>query len=375
VNEQPARDDVLFVLKVPPPFGGGEIEHQYIYEELRNDYHFLVFARKVHSKASQGKIKLANILFGLGMILKIVFFCLRKKPTIIFLWLPKDYPAFIRTVAIVWIMRMLRIKVIGDLHGMGFSFLGSKRRQAMFEKQINNFYAIRTLSLSISNDLRSCGFNNIIVPVDNGVRVPEFILKTNRQLRRPLRLLYLGAISDSKGFIRVLHLLTALRNQNILCHLNVVGEWTSGDFKQHANEFISQNKLSSLINFAGILNDEPKWRAIEESHFLVHFSEWDGQPLTIIEAMAAGVPTLAHSVGGIPEMIKDHENGFLVNNSRQAAEILGRIVEGEIDYSVLSQEAKKTFNKRFTIQRYIENIEKLVLVNKHVTSDTISKNW
>ena len=70
MNEQPARDDVLFVLKVPPPFGGGEIEHQYIYEELRNDYHFLVFARKVHSKASQGKIKLANILFGLGMILK-----------------------------------------------------------------------------------------------------------------------------------------------------------------------------------------------------------------------------------------------------------------------------------------------------------------
>ena len=123
------------------------------------------------------------------------------------------------------------------------------------------------------------------------------------------------------------------------------------------------------------MNDEPKWRAIEESHFLVHFSEWDGQPLTIIEAMAAGVPTLAHSVGGIPEMIKDHENGFLVNNSRQAAEILGRIVEGEIDYSVLSQEAKNTFNKRFTIQRYIENIEKLVLVNKHVTSDTISKNW
>ena len=372
--EQTPSDDVLFVLKVPPPFGGGEIEHQYIYDELRNRYRFLVFARKSHKKAAQGRIKLANFIFGLSMILKVVIVCLKKKPNVVFLWLPKDLPAFTRTAVIVWFLRLLKIKVVGDLHGMGFSFLGSPKMDAFFERQINKFYAIRTLGLSISNNLRSIGFNNIIVPIDNGVKAPEFIQKFEPVFNAPVQLLFLGAISDAKGFIRVLHLLSALKKKNIQCNLNVVGEWTNAEFKKHAEEFILQNELLHFITFLGVLKGDSKWRAIQDSHFLVHFSEWDGQPLTIIEAMAAGVPTLAFRVGGIPEMIKDQKNGFLVDNSRQAADIIGNVLSGSIDYRIVSQKAKLTFNKRFTIKQYIENIEKLVLVDDHVASDAVSKN-
>ena len=374
VVERSISDDVLFVLKTPPPFGGGEIAHQYIYEELRGRYRFLIFSRKRHNKAAQGRIRIANIFHGLNMMLKIGAACLRHRPKVVFLWLPKDLPAFIRTMVVVRALKAMHIKVIGDLHGMGFSFLGRERLKPYFKKQINNFFAVRTLSLSISNSLRSCGFNNIVVPIDNGVRAPEFILGSMPKLSSTLRLLYLGAISDAKGFIRTLYLLLALRRKKITFHLEVVGEWTNAEFRQQAMEMIAQNELTPFIDFAGILSGETKWRAIQNSHFLLHFSEWDGQPLTIIEAMAAGVPTLAHRVGGIPEMIADGENGFFVENSHQAAKILARVVSGEIDYDAVSRAAKETFLRRFTIQKYIKNIEKLVLMDDYAASDTISKN-
>ena len=372
--ESIVNDDVLFVLKLPPPFGGGEIAHQYIYEELRGRYRILVFTRAAHNKAVQGKIKLANILFGLKMALKVAAACLKKRPKVVFLWLPKDLPAFLRTAAVVSFLRALEVKVIGDLHGMGFSFLSRPKLKNFYEKQINKFFAIRTRSLSISNDLRSSGFNNIIAPVDNGVKAPNFVLRTMPTLTRPVRLLYLGAISEAKGFMRVLQLLLLLHENNIPFLLEVVGEWADPDFRNDAMEVISQNDLSPFVDFAGILIDEAKWRAIQRSHFLLHFTRWDGQPLTIIEAMAAGVPSIAHKVGAIPEMITDHKDGFLVDDPRQAFEIIGRAMDDRIDYRRISLAARRTFEKRFTIQRYIENSEKLIMVNEHVASDAISEN-
>lgn len=374
VDKNFTGDDILFVLKLPPPFGGGELAHLYLYEELRDKYRFLTFSRRRHSKAGQGKLRLANIFFGLKMIFIVGAACLKKRPKVVFLWLPKDLPAFLRTSVLVWFLRSLDIKVIGDLHGMGFSFLHRKNIVKFYVRQINKFFAVRTLSLSISNDLRNSGFNNIIFPVDNGIRAPQSALQSQPDIAAPLQLLYLGAISEAKGFLETLNVLLMLKKQRKPFNLHVVGEWTSPDFRRLADDIIQETKLSPFITFAGILEGDDKWRAIENSHFLLHFSHWDGQPLTIIEAMAAGVPSLAFRIGAIPEMIQDRKNGFLVENTRQAALMMMQAADGLIDYRKVSDAARQTFKQRFTIKRYIENIEKLVMVNENVASDAISEN-
>jgi len=374
VNRSSSGDDILFVLKLPPPFGGGELAHLYIYEALREKYRFITFTRRLHNKATQGKVKIANIIFGLKLILRVVAACLKKRPQVVFIWLPKDLPAFLRTALLVWLLRALDIKVIGDLHGMGFSFLRGKNKAKFYVRHINNFFAVRTLSLSISNELRTSGYNNIIVPVDNGVKAPQSALRSTPEIATPLHLLYLGAISEAKGFLETLDVLQELKKRQKPFRLHVVGEWTSPDFRRLAEDVIREFKLSPFVAFSGVLEGDDKWQAIERSHFLLHFSHWDGQPLTIIEAMAAGVPSLAFGIGAIPEMIRDRKNGFLVENTRQAAEILMQAADGLINYHKVSTAARQTFKQRFTIQRYIENIEKLIMVSENVASDAISEN-
>ncbi|MBN1465058.1 glycosyltransferase family 4 protein [candidate division KSB1 bacterium] len=365
---------VLFVLKLPPPYGGGEIAQQYIYHVLKKEHHFLLFRRKSHSKARQGRLSPANLLFGLAMIVRVLAACVVRRPKVVFIWLPKDLPAFMRTVFLSSILRLFGIKVIGDLHGMGFDFLQRRAQKWYYRRSINVFSAIRVLSPKIGERIRDSGFHNKIVPIDNGILAPRYMKVRTSLFEQPLRLLYLGAISESKGFLRVLDLLKALRRLNVRFSLNVVGEWTTQQFHQHARQVIRDYQLEYSISFLGVKVENEKWKILWKSHLLLHFSDWDGQPLTIIEAMAAGVPTIATPVGAIDEMIEHNVDGFLIDRVDQAVHIIMEMLAGRIEYDAISTSARQTFERRFMLEKYIHNIDKLVRVYDHATSDSVSEN-
>lgn len=361
MSSRPRRkNDVLFVLKVPPPYGGGEIEHQYIFNQLHEEFAFVLFSRKAHNKSKQGRLSFSNLLFGLVMMLRVWAECLFRRPKVVFIWLPKDLPAFLRTLILVGSLRLFGIKVIGDLHGMGFGFLKAWTARLFFRRTINLFNAIRVLSPSIGERLRDTGYNNKLVAIDNGVMAPEFSKRKKAVIRQPVQLLYLGAISESKGFYRVLELVKDLYRLNIRFSLNVVGEWTSSQFRQEAFNFITQYRLMPYIQFLGVKLNEDKWRIIKESHVLLHFTDWDGQPLTIIEAMAAGVPTISTPVGAISEMIDHNVDGFLIDRVDQSYHIISELLAGRLDYDAVSTTARRTFERRFTIELYANKIRELV---------------
>ena len=52
-----------------------------------------------------------------------------------------------------------------------------------------------------------------------------------------------------------------------------MGEWINFDFRERVLQNIQANDLNSHIHFSGILLGEEKWRAIEKSHLLLHFTE------------------------------------------------------------------------------------------------------
>ena len=356
------KNDVLFVLKVPPPYGGGEIEHKLIYDFLKENYNILLFSRTTHNKAKQGRVIISNVFYGLYMIFRLLKSCLIRRPKVVFLWLPKDVPGFMRTVFLAAIMRLFRIKVIGDLHGMGFSFLQRHTLRLYYRLHINLFNTIRVLSPSIGERIRDSGFRNEIVSIDNAVLAPDFPKTKRVKFQQPIRLLYLGAISESKGFFRVLQLIKDMSRLNVRFSLNVVGEWVDGQFRNESFDYIEENRLSPYIQFHGVKLDKEKWRLLWNSHLLLHFSTWDGQPLTILEAMAAGVPTIATPVGAIPEMIEHNVDGFLIDRVDQTIHIILELLANRLDYEAVSSTARRTFHRRFTVQKYIHEIEKLVTV-------------
>lgn len=353
---------VLFVLRIPPPYGGGEIVSYELYQQLKNDFDFLLVKQKAHSKAKQANTDFKSILRGVSYLFLIIKKLLVVRPDIVYIGIPKSFGAFIRNSLVYMVVRSMGITLMGEIHGMSFNFLQSKTQAVFYRLIINRFKNIRVLSLSVQNYLKHTGYKGEIVVINNGI-TPNAHLKKQIPPRsgEDLQLLFIGAITKNKGIFRIINLLRLLKENSIIkWRFIVIGEWINENEKRQVLEQIKKHNLNDHVCFQGRLVGEDKWNIMKQCDLLLHLSYFDGQPLSIIETMSIGVPTIASKVGGIPEMITDQHNGFLVDNETEAMDIIKQIIISEIDYYVISTNSINTFNKYFTATKMGVEIKKMV---------------
>jgi spore coat protein SA len=80
----------------------------------------------------------------------------------------------------------------------------------------------------------------------------------------------------------------------------------------------------------------------------------EGMPMVLLEASAAGLPLIATRVGGIPEVVQDGQNGLLLDNPQDSAELAGKIMTLLTDPALrqrLGHKARERILERFTWQR------------------------
>ena len=121
--------------------------------------------------------------------------------------------------------------------------------------------------------------------------------------------------------------------------------------------FIESADLVELFNFHGLQQGEKKWSVYSQCQVLVLPSLTEGQPLVILEAFACGIPVIASRVGGIPDVLEEGVNGFLVNPG--AAEELAKALEDLAEDCELRGRMSAAnlflYSSRFTVERYVES--------------------
>lgn len=101
------------------------------------------------------------------------------------------------------------------------------------------------------------------------------------------------------------------------------------------------------------------WQLLEYADVFVLPSNYEGLPMSIIEALAFGRPVVASDVGGITELL-DGRNGFAVENDAgvMAAKIRYILEEPE-RYAGMSQAARRTYLEKFTVEKMVEGYNKI----------------
>jgi len=96
----------------------------------------------------------------------------------------------------------------------------------------------------------------------------------------------------------------------------------------------------------------------------------EGLPLAILEAMACGKPVIATNVGGIPEVLKDGENGILVSPKDPEAlyRAMNELLDNRKKREKMGRKGKRVCDESFRAKIMVENIEGLYdfFINKKV---------
>lgn len=346
---------------MPPPYGGGEIVSHLLYSGLRNDYDFFLIKRAGHSKAKQQNISLSSYLFGIKYLIEVVCHIRRLKPDKIYIGLPKTFGAFLRNSLIIYYCQFKGISVLAELHGMSFPFLTNPIYSHFFKKTINIISKIRVLSTSVREYLFLQGYSNKVSVVDNAIELPLNINFPVSVRSGFFNLLYLGLISENKGFSRLLEVVRKLKEKCINnIKINVMGEWYSDDYKASCLEKIRQYVIGDSFVFHGALYHEEKWIRMSENDLIIHLTKFDGQPLSIIECMALGIPAISTYIGGIPEMITDKSDGFLITHDEEIVDIIEKLVNHNLDLSSLRINCLNTYDRRFTPEVFYRNMRDFI---------------
>ncbi|HEU0278027.1 MAG TPA: TIGR03088 family PEP-CTERM/XrtA system glycosyltransferase [Rhodanobacteraceae bacterium] len=173
--------------------------------------------------------------------------------------------------------------------------------------------------------------------IPNGIDTARYVAATPTSGGRPLLGTFappgtlligtvgrLDAVKDQARLIDALHLLCARdADAGHRLRLVVVGE---GRERAHLERHIQDLGLQDRVRLLGNRDDVPALLAEFDVFALCSIAE--GIPLTVLEAMAAGLPVVATRVGGVPEVVIEGETGTLVPASDAAA--LARALDGYV---------------------------------------------
>ncbi len=135
-------------------------------------------------------------------------------------------------------------------------------------------------------------------------------------------ILSVGRLTEQKGFVDLIEAFARIHPEYPNSALVIAG---GGDLKASLQNKIAELQLQNDVFLLGIRNDARQLMASADIY--VNSSHWEGTPVSVLEAMAAGLPIVATRVGENPYLLAEN-TGLLVNaqQPQQLAEALGQML-------------------------------------------------
>ncbi len=150
----------------------------------------------------------------------------------------------------------------------------------------------------------------------------EFRRLFHLEARRPL-IGYLGRLSwegKVRGVEQLIRAMRLVRERVPSATLLIGGD---GPHRQRLEALAAEEAPDSIVFLGDVPDPAPRFYTAAEVY--AHISYQEGLPLSLLEAMACNSAVVASAVGGIPEVIRDGVNGFLVSNEPE--DVAARIVQ------------------------------------------------
>lgn len=269
-----------------------------------------------------------------------------------------------------FLIKTIKVPIIIRLHGPCF-LIGPilnthtswdfKLRVCYEKKAIENAAGITSPSLDVLERVKS--YYGLALPHARVIPnpVPEIRIEKQWQLniRKKPSILFVGRFDSVKGgdLVLLAFRIIALKNKEI--ELIFVGpdrgltvDSHYFNFNEYIERFIPEDNVKKRIQFLGHCDQLHITELRKESLVTIVCSRYENFPLSLLEALAAGCPTVATAVGGMKEIVIDNYNGLLADSEspEDIAEKVLDLIDDPAKMQLLSKNAIEDCKKRFSPQ-------------------------
>ncbi len=201
---------------------------------------------------------------------------------------------------------------------------------------------VSAVSENLKFHMNSHGLKHLNFKVISNVVNPVF-LQAFCDVNPKKYFVHVSNFATCKNVTGLLKAFQIVQDKGYQFHLKMVGD---GVELKNAKRQVAEQGLSN-VSFTGFLYGQDLVTLMQGAQALILFSEYENQPVVILESLSLGVPVVATTVGGIPEMI-DSSNGLLVahNDVKGLSDALIKVLMEEVTFD--AEEIREQAHLKFT---------------------------
>lgn len=262
-----------------------------------------------HVPSTRSDNMLIMIPYFVTSILALFYYSIIKKTKIVHIH-GASYGSFTRKRILIQIAKFLHLKVVYHMHGGGFEeFYKKSNSRRTIEKTLNEVDIFITLTQEGYNFFSSIIDPSKVIIVNNSIKKNTNYIPIYRNTNKKIEALFLGLISERKGIFDLIEVIN--KHRDFLANKFVLYVGGNGEVER-LKKYIKENKLEDLIKYEGWVSGDKKAKLLELSDIYILPSYNESFGMSNLEAMTYGMPIISTKIGGIPEVVIDNLNGFLI---------------------------------------------------------------
>lgn len=314
-----------------------------------------------------GRFSLTNLTYMIRQIFQFIGIVIRKHPRLVHLPVTSGL-SFWKATVFILLAQILGLKTVAHLHGGMFDqyYYKSKARQRRFIGWVFHRTDViialserwrRFLLEEIGADLNVEVVSNPVDPMfaraldqgsDGGANKEEIVL-------------FLGSLGKRKGVFDILKAVPLVRDTHPHARFFFAGKEETRGEELSIDQVYQENHLAENVQFLGQITGLSKLELFQKATIFLLPSYGENMPFALLEAMAVGLPVITTPVGAIPEIVKDGDNGFLIQpgDYETLAKRIDQLLSDHEMRTVMSKANIARIRQDFLPEVAMEHIDKI----------------
>jgi len=363
------------VVPLPPPVNGMSLANRMLVGGLERKTHDVdAIDTKTSIKRddvkNQGKLSFGKVFRSIVPVMKgICRILLTKKYEVIYMTPSQNANGYLKYVPIMWAARLRKIPCFIHIHGGYFRTMydglrGCKKK--IIDGSLKGLAGAIVLGPSLRYMFEDLVPNDKIFVCENGVE--DEIFATEEEIKRKIeryrtentiRVVYLSNLLESKGILDLFEAIKILRKQGEKVHLDVAGAIEPA-IEDSVKAYLKE--LGESVTYHGVVQGEKKKELLLNNYIfcLPTYYPNEGQPISILEAMANGCVIVTTDHGGIKDIVNGEYGVFVEKQNPES--IVQTITKRNYDNVI--QRSWLEAKSKYGLDQFVNRIENALLTPK-----------